>query len=70
MIAIFTYNENTLHEFSVYPKIMFKRITRVEDILGYKFTAIIAFYDWFKAGKDICDAYTALKQRQPELFNK
>ena len=68
MIALFVKRDGNFNEFIIYPKKDVIRIRSVDDIRGRTFTAVILFFDWYKTDGKLNEAYEALEQRQPELF--
>lgn len=69
MIALFVRDGDQARLFRIDPKISYRRIRKIEDVIGSSFTHVVTYYDWFKAGKEIQDAHDALRARQPELFD-
>lgn len=48
------------------PKNKFKRILRIEDIIGREFSGVIMYADQWECDSSITDAIEELKIRQPE----
>lgn len=69
MIAVFARDQRDFVGLNPAPRKHFIRIRKVDDIIGREFTAVIRMFNWYDGDKSITDAYKALEQRQPELFN-
>ena len=50
------------------PESMFRRVARVEDVLGSRFVSVIHYGDWY-TNIDVAEAHRILKEREPELFD-
>ena len=69
MIAVFARDQRDFVGLNPTPRKDFIRIRKIDDIRGRKFTAVIRMFNWYAGDKSITNAYEALEQRQPELFN-
>lgn len=67
MKAVFTITQKEFDSWRFRPKKEFKRITKVEDVVGQHFSGIIKISNWYDGGEAICNAYDELVKRQPEL---
>lgn len=65
-IAVFA-KERHLSVMRLQPKNKFIIIRDVNNIRGRRFDAIITIADWY-TNNNIVEAYEALKERQPEIF--
>lgn len=47
---------------------LFKHIKTIWDVRGKTFAGVVHMSGWHIDNRNACDAYNALKERQPEIF--